>query len=425
MSPRDLFSEFDDQPPDRPGQASSRTGPSAKVLSVSQLTFLLKDLVEEAFPSVWVGGEISGLTRPQSGHCYFTLKDERAQVKAVVWRTTAVRLGFELKEGQEVIVRGDLEVYAPRGSYQLVVQHLEPRGLGARELALRQLKEKLAAEGFFASDRKRALPVFPRRVAIITSPSGAAVRDFCEILHRRSPGTSIVVIPVRVQGVGSAREIAQAIRVANIQARGLGLDVLVVGRGGGSLEDLWAFNEEPVARAIFASQLPVVSAVGHEIDVTLADLVADFRAATPSEAAERLVADRGDVAAQLARHGRRLATALRGRALAARARLETLAAQRAFKRPFERLHDEARHLDELSQRAERIMRLRVERGRQRIERLAARLEALSPLSVLGRGYSLTQREADGRLVRDAGELQVGDRIVTRFAEGKRVSRVEE
>ncbi len=252
-------------------------GRAQTVLSVSQLTAEIKDLLESAYPEVWVSGEISNFSRPQSGHCYFTLKDDEAQIRAVMWRMTAARVRFDLEDGLEVVCRGALDVYAPRGSYQLVVQQIEPKGLGALEQALRKLRARLAAEGLFDPGRKRPLPRFPRRIAVVTSPTGAAVRDFLEVLRRRWRGADVLVVPVRVQGEGSAAEIAAAIQMVNRLATPV--DVLVVARGGGSLEDLWSFNEEIVVRAIHASQVPVVSGVGHEIDVTLADLVADVRGA--------------------------------------------------------------------------------------------------------------------------------------------------
>ena len=284
----------------------SRTSPADRVLSVSELTGSIKALLEGEFPSVWVSGEISNFSRPGSGHCYLTLKDDAAQIRAVLWRSAASRVRFDLHDGLEVLCQGSLDVYAPRGSYQLVIEQIEPRGVGALEQALRKLRERLAAEGLFAAERKRPLPRFPRRIAFVTSPTGAAVRDFLEVIRRRWHGVHVLVVPVRVQGDGAAEEIAAGVALVNRLA--VEVDVLVVGRGGGSLEDLWAFNEEVVVRAIHASRIPVVSAVGHEIDVTLSDLVADVRALTPSEAAERIVPAAEEVRAYLARQGERLAT---------------------------------------------------------------------------------------------------------------------
>jgi exodeoxyribonuclease VII large subunit len=391
-------------------------------LSVSQLTEQLKDLVESGFPSVWVSGEISNLSRPQSGHYYFTLKDEQAQIRAVVWRSTASRLRFELDDGLEVICQGGLEVYGPRGTYQLVVRQLEPKGVGALELALRKLRERLAAEGLFEPERKRPLPRFPRRVAVITSPSGAAIRDFLEVLARRWRGVDVLVVPVRVQGDGAGQEIAAAIGVVNRFPQPV--DCLVVARGGGSLEDLWSFNEEVVVRAIHASRVPVVSAVGHEIDVTLADLVADVRALTPSEAAERIAPAAEEVRAALARQQQRLAAALRSRAASARAQLDMLGSRRVMRKPFERVHELSQRLDDCQGRAERAVKRRLAALGRQLAGDAARLESLSPLAVLARGYSVTQRAGHSEPVRDAVQLQPGDVLLTRFHHGRATSRVE-
>ncbi|MDZ4779358.1 MAG: exodeoxyribonuclease VII large subunit [Planctomycetia bacterium] len=401
---------------------NSHDSASERALTVSQFTGMVKDLLEGAFPAVWVVGEISNFSRPSSGHCYFTLKDDGAQMRAVIWRNAAQRLRFDLHDGLEVICHGAVDLYAPRGSYQLVIDQLQPKGIGALELALRKLREKLSAEGLFDPARKRPLPRFPRRIGLITSPTGAAVRDFLQVLKRRWLGADVLLAPVRVQGDGAGKEVAAAIRQLNaIQSD---IDVLVVARGGGSLEDLWAFNEEIVVRAIHASRIPVVSAIGHEIDVTLADLVADVRALTPSEAAERVVPSADELRQTLGQHAQRLLTQLRSRATSARLRLESLAARRIFRRPFATLQQSEQRLDELDARAARATRQKLADGRRQISSTAARLESLSPLGVLGRGYSLTFREANGHLIRDAGELQPGDRIRTRLGQGEAVSRVE-
>jgi exodeoxyribonuclease VII large subunit len=305
----------------------------------------------------------------------------------------------------------------------LVIRQVEPLGVGALQLALRQLHRRLAAEGLFDPRRKRPLPRFPRRIAFVTSPTGAAIRDFLEVLRRRWRDIQVLVIPAKVQGEGAAEDIVRGIRIANALAERP--DVLVVGRGGGSMEDLWCFNTEPVVRAIAASRIPVVSAVGHEIDVTLADLVADVRALTPSEAAERVVPSTEDIRTGLDGLKRRLTGALRGRLADARSRLESLAQHRVFRRPFDRLHDLARRLDDLEGRATRAVRHQASRFQDRLAVLASRLETLSPLGVLSRGYSLTQRADTGELVTDAALLTVGDSIVSRFALGEAVSQVSE
>src|SRR5438874_4088156 len=322
-----------------------------RVLSVSQLSQLIEGTLESAFQSVWVSGEVSEVSRPHSGHVYFTLRDETAQLKAVIWRSVASRLRFQLEDGQQVICHGDLDVYPPRGTYQLVVRQVEPAGLGALQLAFKQLQERLAAEGLFDPARKRPLPMFPRRVGFVTSPSGAAIQDFLQVAARRFHGVEILVIPARVQGEGACEEIVRGIRLAN-QLRPP-LDVLVVGRGGGSLEDLWCFNEEAVVRAIHASSIPVVSAVGHEIDVTLADLVADVRALTPSEAAERVIPSADELTSRLAVFRRRIVSMLRSRATAARRHVDQLARSRLLRNPRLLIYDRARRLDELDAHAKR------------------------------------------------------------------------
>jgi exodeoxyribonuclease VII large subunit len=393
-----------------------------RVLSIGELTGQIKQTLEGNFGRVWVSGEISNFSRPASGHCYLTLKDDTAQIRAVIWRTAAKAARFDLHDGLEVICQGYLDVYAPRGSYQLVIQKIEPKGLGALERALRMLREKLAAEGLFAAERKRHLPRFPRRIAFVTSPTGAAVRDFLEVLRRRWRDVHVLIVPVRVQGDGAAAEIAAGIELVNRLVHEV--DVLVVGRGGGSLEDLWAFNEEIVVRAIHASRIPVVSAVGHEIDVTLSDLVADVRALTPSEAAERVVPAMEELREFLDRQEARLGSALRSRFQLARTRVDNLAGCRVFRRPLERVQLLGQRVDDLQSRADRAMARRVERATSSLEAKAAQLESLSPLSVLARGYSMTTRSADGALLRRARDVAPGELVRTRLADGEITSRVE-
>ncbi len=397
--------------------------PSAQqTLSVSQLTAQIKNALEGEFPSVWVVGEISNYSRPQSGHSYFTLKDDQAQIRAVMWRSAAARLKFDLADGLDVVCHGHIDVYAPRGSYQLVVDELQPKGVGALELALRKLREKLAAEGLFDAARKRKLPVFPRRVAFVTSPTGAAIHDFLQVLGRRWRGVDVLVIPARVQGEGAAQEIVAGIRMANrISPRP---DVLIVGRGGGSLEDLWAFNEEPVVRAIAASKIPTVSAVGHEIDVTLADLAADVRALTPSEAAERIVPAADEISARMRSYHGRLRHAAHRRVMWLRARYDGVAGQRPFRRPFDLIHDRSRGLDELSVHGNSAVQRLMREYEGRLATMAGKMESLSPLAVLARGYTITQDAATGGVIRSAGRLRVGQSLVTRFSEGAAVSKIE-
>jgi exodeoxyribonuclease VII large subunit len=397
--------------------------PSApRVLSVSQLSQLIEGTLEEAFQGVWVSGEISEVSRPQSGHVYFTLRDEAAQIRGVLWRSTAARLKFRLEDGQQVICHGDLDVYPPRGTYQLVVRQVEPVGAGALQLAFKQMQQRLAAEGLFDPQHKKPLPAFPRRVGFVTSPTGAAIRDFLQVAARRFRGVNILVIPACVQGAGAAAEIARGIELAN--RLDPPLDVLVVGRGGGSIEDLWSFNEEIVVRAIFASHLPVVSAVGHEIDVTLADLVADVRALTPSEAAERVIPSAEELSSRLTVLQRRLISMLRGRASAARERVEQLARSRILRNPRALIYDLAHRLDELDGQALRALKRRVSRSRDQLAAVSCRVEALSPLAVLARGYSVTTDARSGTVLNSADEIAVGQRIHTRLARGSVNSVVE-
>src|SRR3954466_11145483 len=355
--------------------AVSSSPAAQQTLTVAQLTSQIKNTLEGGFPDVWVSGEISNFSRPQSGHAYFTLKDDVAQIRAVMWRTTCARLKFDVADGLDVICHGHLDVYAPRGSYQLVIDQLQPKGMGALELALRKLREKLAAEGLFDAARKKKLPAFPRRVAFVTSPTGAAIHDFLQVLRRRWRGVDVLVIPARVQGDGAAQEIVAGIRLANrISPRP---DVLIVGRGGGSLEDLWSFNEEPVVRAIAASKIPTVSAVGHEIDVTLADLVADVRALTPSEAAERIVPAADEIAARVRAYHQRLRHAAHRRVMLLRARFDGLATQRPFRRPFDLIHDRSRRLDELTMHGNSSVHRMLRDYEGQLARMAGKIDSLS------------------------------------------------
>ena len=388
-------------------------------LTVSELTAKVKTTLERGFPDVAIRGEISNLSRPNSGHVYFSLKDDSSQIRAVLWKNDAERVVFELKNGQGIKGWGRLSVYAQRGEYQITLRKVEPEGIGALELAFRQLYARLAAEGLFETERKRPLPRFPRRIVVVTSPTGAALRDFLQVTGRRWPGAEVLVAPAKVQGIGSAEEVVAAIALAN---RVNGADLIVVCRGGGSLEDLWTFNEEIVARAIVASRLPVVSAIGHEIDTTISDLVADFRASTPTAAGEQCVPDLQEIAQRLDSLGDRAGRALRARVVQVRLRLDTLSdrGRRALRTRVDRIKV---RLETLSDRSGRAIRRTLDDRENRLARLAAGLEALSPLGVLARGYSLTFREADDTLLRDASEVRPGDRIVSKLGIGQVVSRV--
>ncbi|MDP7386726.1 MAG: exodeoxyribonuclease VII large subunit, partial [Nitrospinota bacterium] len=313
-----------------------------QVYTVSALTREIREHLETGYPDVWVEGEISNLRRPASGHLYLTLKDEKAQLRAILFRMVASRLRFDIEDGLKVLARGRLTVYEPRGEYQLTADHIEPMGVGPLELAFQQTCERLRKEGLFDEGRKRPLPFFPKRVGIVTSLSGAAVRDILRILHDRAPGVQVLIAPVRVQGAGAAAEIAGAFADLNRQND---VDVIIAGRGGGSIEDLWAFNEEGVARAIFASRIPVISAVGHEVDFTVADFVADARAPTPTAAAEMAVPRTADLAARLREIEGRMASRAAARAETLRGELDSLLERRPFRRPLDVFHERQQEVD--------------------------------------------------------------------------------
>jgi exodeoxyribonuclease VII large subunit len=403
--------------------------------TVTELTRRIKGALESGFPSVYLEGEISNLSQPASGHLYFTLKDEAAQMGAVIWRSDLVRMACTPREGMRVRVRGRVTVYEKRGSYQLTVSTLEEAGEGALFQQFEKLKRKLEAEGLFEGARKRPIPLLSRHIGVVTSPTGAAIQDILKVLCRRFPNVHVLIAPARVQGVGAAAEIAAAIDELN--ARG-GLEVLIIGRGGGSLEELWCFNEEIVARAIARSKIPVISAVGHETDFTISDFVADLRAPTPSAAAELVVGRKEDFVANLDQDRRRLEAGIRIRFEHYRRRVEICRRGSVFKEPAhlirvlrERLgrhrqvlghalesawRERQQRVDEWSQRTQRALQDRRISARRDLDRLTVQLRVLNPLNVLERGYSLTQR-TDGRVVRNAAEVEPGETLHTRLARG--------
>jgi len=411
------------------------------VLTISELTRRLQEVLEDRFPAVWVEGEISNFRLYGSGHAYFTLKDADAQIRAVLFRNRARRIKFEPADGLHVIAFGSIEVYAQRGEYQMVIELLEPKGLGALQLAFEQLKTRLQAEGLFDQARKRELPRFPRKIGIVTSPSGAAIRDMLRVIGRRFGELHIVVAPCRVQGEGAAEEITQGLR--DLNALG-GVDVIIVGRGGGSLEDLWAFNEESVARAIAGSKVPVISAVGHEVDFTIADFVADLRAPTPSAAAELVVREKqavvdslGQLRARLERFAARPLRDLERRVdeLTARLRREmrnelgranhrVALATRALRAsdPVARVARDRHRLDNLRSRMLTALTRRRDRARHALVATVGRLDSLSPLAVLGRGYSLTRTPA-GEVVHSPAQVTIGETIRVLLHRGSLDARV--
>lgn len=440
-----------------------RLGLDREVLTVSQLNQRARHLLEDVFPQVWVEGEISNLARPASGHLYFTLKDSQAQVRCALFRQNALKVRQALRDGLAVKVRGKVSLFEGRGDYQMIADAVEPAGDGALRLAFEALKEKLAGEGLFATERKRPLPAHPQRVGIVTSPTGAVIRDIISVFRRRAPQVSLTLVPTAVQGREATAQIVRALALADAQ----GFDALILARGGGSLEDLWCFNEEAVARAVATCKTPIVSAVGHETDVSISDFVADVRAPTPSAAAELLAPDSSGLRQRLEGLERRLL--LRMRQLIAHQHVRLDGLTRRLRHPGERLRQQAQRLDDLemrlqraldrqvSQRRERLARLETRLAaqhpgralgllRQRLDALAARLpramretlgtrrlelqsqvqtlHAFSPLATLGRGYSILLDER-GQAIRSASQTQPGQRLKARLGEGELEVRVED
>ena len=396
------------------------SGQSRNFLSISELNDIIKGTLESQLDAVWVVGEISNFRVPPSGHLYFTLKDDKSQIGAVMFRRQGKSLSFIPANGMEVMCFGRVSLYAVRGDLQLYVEEMEPRGQGALFLAFEQLKKKLAAEGLFAPERKRPLPFLPAAIGIVTSDKGAALHDVLRILGDRFSERRIIIRPVKVQGDGAAREIADGI--AELGRLGA-VDVIIVGRGGGSLEDLWAFNEEIVARAISAAPVPVISAVGHEIDFTIADFVADHRAPTPTAAAEMVIPRKSDLTEQLLVLEEALLKGMRFRLDAANDSLRALI--KRLSDPGRKLREQQQWLDELSEDLLRRLHKRLSEFKTRLAHQTGRLNALSPLAVLDRGYSIVHQLPQGTIVKDTAVLNVGDRLRITFAKGKSVCRVEE
>lgn len=395
--------------------------PDEKVYSVAELTSLLKGLVERQFPALWIVGEISNCTAHSSGHTYFTLKDEAAQIRCVLFSGAAKRVKVRPENGLKMYALGRLTVYERQGQYELIVTNLLPVGRGELYAAFAKLKDRLAKEGLFDKARKKDLPRFPSRIAVVTSPTGAAVRDVIRVARRIHAGVELVIYPVRVQGEGAGEEIAEAIRFLNTQK---GFDVIVLTRGGGSIEDLWAFNEEIVGRAIAASEIPIVSAVGHEIDFTISDFAADARVPTPSAAPTVVLADYVDAASRLEGLIRRAGTSVAGRVEKSKGFIESLSTHYGMRVMRDRVTAGLRDLDEALAGARKTVEGRIESGRARLAGLRGKLEALSPLSTLERGYSIVSRGDTGAVVKGADQIGVGDRLSIRFLRGSAVSRVE-
>lgn len=383
------------------------------VYSVAELTRQIKDLLENSFPRLWVEGEISNFKRHSSGHLYFTLKDENAQISCAMWKFRAGSLLFQPQHGMKVIVEGDVQVYEKGGNYQLIVQQMQPAGVGALQMAFEQLKKKLFAEGLFDDVHKKRIPTYPEKIGVVTSPTGAAIRDIISVITRRFPGVEIILYPVRVQGEGAAKEIARAIEDFNEYGE---VDVLIIGRGGGSLEDLWAFNEEIVARAIFASQIPVISAVGHEVDYSIADFVADLRAPTPSAAAEIVVRSKSEVKGELNYYQEKFGVVLSKRISDQRSRLESIRSGYAFRKPQDMIYQKMQRLDELQRNISFTITQYLKLIRSKTDHLQKQLNAMNPTAILNRGYSICYK--DGQVVKDAAQLQIEDMVDIKLAKGR-------
>ncbi|WP_457676496.1 exodeoxyribonuclease VII large subunit [Thiolapillus sp.] len=437
------------------------------IWSVSRLNGEIRAVLEGSFPLLWVEGEISNLATPRSGHAYFSLKDEHAQVRCALFRNRRMRLRFQPKDGDRVLVRARISLYEARGDFQLIIEHMEPAGEGALQRAFEELKARLEAEGLFDARRKLPLPAFPRCIGVVTSPTGAAVRDILQVLRRRFPGLPVIIYPTLVQGEGAAEEIAGALRLADQRKD---CDLLILARGGGSLEDLWAFNDEALARTIAGLRTPVISAIGHETDFTIADFVADRRAPTPSAAAELATPDGEQLARQLEVLGGRLGRAMRGRLGTEGQRLEHQHHRLLMLHPLRRIHEQQQRLDELGMRMEAAMNNRLARHRQslgalesrlrllsparqlrtlaaalmrqreqlqtimehrlsrdrlQLEGLARELHAVSPLQTLARGYSITMEAETGKVITRADEVAPGTRIRSRLEEGELLSIIEQ
>jgi len=407
---------------------------TAKIYSVSEITRQVKGLIQQ-FEGIWIEGEISNFVPHSSGHMYFSLKDEKSVIRGAFFKNANQHLKFKPGDGMMVVVHGSLDLYEKSGQYQIIVDKMEPKGVGALQLRFEQLKAQLSKEGLFDAARKRKLPLLPRKIGIVTSPTGAAIRDMINVLTRRFPNIHVVLNPVRVQGDGSAEEVAAAIKEMSEDGS---YDVLIIGRGGGSLEDLWAFNEEVVARAIFASRIPVVSAVGHEIDFTISDFVADLRAPTPSAAAELVVSNKVDLEQKLGAYEMRLTQDLKKKYLAFKEKLDWIrksglamglkrtldifkervanaAKSPAFTRPKERITQLKQEADEFEAKLAKSIKHFLENRRNEVKVLSGKVESLNPLNILERGYSVTTK--NGKIVKDASELKVGDEIAVRLHKG--------
>jgi exodeoxyribonuclease VII large subunit len=389
-----------------------------RVFSVTEITRQIKLLLEDSFPALWVEGEVSNYRPHHSGHLYFTLKDADAQISCVMWRSRASSLNIEIKDGLKIKIYGTLRLYEKSGRYQLDLIRVESAGLGELQAKFERLKQKLHDEGLFDSQKKKGLPKFPQKIGIITSPTGAALQDILSIANRRSPSTKITLFGVKVQGEGAAEEIAEAINIFNSQHP---VDILIVGRGGGSLEDLWPFNEEIVARAIFKSEIPVVSAVGHEIDFTIADFVSDLRAATPSAAVEIVLPNDYDLRQWLIDQGNRQQTLIRDQLTRFRSEIINIQNSYSFRRPKDILQNYILQIEEITLRIFRAIKNENEKKRVILENFKNQLQSLNPDHVLHRGYSMVFK--DDKLVSSIDMIEIDDKLVVKLKDGNIGSQV--
>jgi exodeoxyribonuclease VII large subunit len=387
---------------------------SESVYTVSRLNRVVRGLLESGLVAVWVEGEISNLARPSSGHWYFSLKDREAQVRCAMFRARNVLSRCTPREGQQVLALGRVSLYEPRGDYQLLIEQLEDAGSGALQRAFEDLKLRLGADGLFALEHKRALPVVPARIGVITSPSGAAIRDILHVLARRFPAVPVLIYPVAVQGAAAVPGILAALELAGRRAE---CDVLILARGGGSLEDLWAFNDERVARAMYRCPIPIVTGIGHEVDVTIADFVADVRAPTPTGAAQLVVPDVLVWRQRLARFAGRLQSAARRTLRSEQLRLEALARRLQQAHPGARLRQHTQRLDELEARLRRAMQARLAGIGAGLDATVRALQAVSPLATLARGFAVVTRESDGALLTAAADSAIGETVLARLGTG--------
>lgn len=394
--------------------------PERKILSVSELTLIIKETIEAKFTDIWVEGEVSNVRVPNSGHIYLTLKDEASQIKAVLFRSSGRFLKFQLQDGLQVICHGRLNVYEVKGEYQIIIDYIEPKGIGALQLAFEQLKERLRREGLFDEAHKRPIPILPRRIGIITSPTGAVIRDILNIIDRRFANAEILVYPVPVQGDKAAGEIVEAIHTMN---RMEGMDVLILARGGGSLEDLWPFNEEAVARAIYASEIPITSAIGHETDFTISDFVADLRAPTPSAAAELVVRNKEDLLHTIESLEKRLINVMSRDVELFRSRLRGLL--KGMADPTRKIYDYYQRIDEFLFRLSAHINLILNTKKEKATYLLGKLDTLSPLAILARGYSIARKLPTMAVIKNTNGINKGESVNIKLHEGELNCSVEE